>query len=158
MGCADCLRQGRLDGRRLRRTRPPRRAGEWSPEFPAPSLIRPSGRAFQCDDGGSFLVSRIDTRYAIEVILSFRHKGLEGLYRGGSKKGVESAHVQKLLRILSLLDVAQSPDDLAIPSFRTHPLKGDLAGHWSIWVSGNWRITFRFNETDVELVDYQDYH
>ena len=69
-----------------------------------------------------------------------------------------AAHVAKLLRILSFLDVAQSPDDLAIPSFRIHPLKGDLAGHWSIWVSGNWRITFRFNETDVELVDYQDYH
>jgi proteic killer suppression protein len=60
--------------------------------------------------------------------------------------------------ILSLLDVAQSPDDLAIPSFRTHPLKGDLAGHWSIWVNGNWRITFRFIEIDVELVDYQDSH
>lgn len=48
--------------------------------------------------------------------------------------------------------------DLAIPSFRTHPLKGDLAGHWSIWVNGNWRVTFRFVETDVELVDYRDYH
>ena len=64
----------------------------------------------------------------------------------------------KLLRILSLLDVAQGPDDLAIPSFRTHQLKGDLAGHWSIWVNGNWRITFRFVDGDVELVDYQDYH
>jgi toxin HigB-1 len=91
-------------------------------------------------------------------VMSFRHKGLERLYRGGSKRGVQAAHVRKLLRILSLLDVAQSPDDLAIPSFRTHPLKGDLAGHWSIWVNGNWRITFRFIETDVELVDYRDYH
>ena len=107
---------------------------------------------------GGVSVSCSDTRYAAEVIVSFRHKGLERLYRGGSKKGVQAAHIPKLLRILSLLDVAQSPDDLAIPSFRTHPLKGDLAGHWSIWVSGNWRITFRFNETDVELVDYQDYH
>ena len=70
----------------------------------------------------------------------------------------QAAHVPKLLRILSLLDVAQTPDDLAIPSFRTHPLKGDLAGHWSIWVNGNWRVTFRFVESDVELVDYQDYH
>ena len=66
--------------------------------------------------------------------------------------------VPKLLRILSLLDVAQTPDDLALPSFRTHPLKGDLAGHWSVWVNGNWRVTFRFLERDVELVDYQDYH
>jgi RelE-like toxin of type II toxin-antitoxin system HigB len=54
------------------------------------------------------------------VLVSFRHKGLERLYRGGSKKGVQAAHVPKLMRILSLLDVAQSPDDLAIPSFRTH--------------------------------------
>lgn len=74
------------------------------------------------------------------------------------KKGVQAPHVSKLLRILSLLDVAQSPDDLEIPSFRTHPLKGDLAGHWSIWVSGKGRFTFRFLDSDVELVDYQGYH
>jgi len=80
------------------------------------------------------------------------------MYRDGSKKGVQADHILKLLRILSLLDVAQSPDDLAIPSSRTHQLKGDLAGPWSIWVNGNWRITFRFVESDVELVDYQDYH
>jgi addiction module HigA family antidote len=70
------------------------------------------------------------------VIVSFRHKGLEQLYRTGSKKGVQAAHVPKLLRILSLLDVAQGPDDLAIPGFRTHPLEADLAGHGSIWVNG----------------------
>ena len=49
-------------------------------------------------------------------------------------------------------------EDLAIPSFRTHRLKGDLAGHYSIWVNGNWRVTFRFVDSDIELVDYQDYH
>lgn len=92
------------------------------------------------------------------MIVSFRHKGLERLYREGSKKGVQAAHVPKLLRILSILDVAQIPADLAIPSFRNHHLKGDLAGHWSIWVSGNWRVTYRFLDGDVELVDYQDYH
>ncbi len=104
------------------------------------------------------LVSRSATRYTRLVIVSFRHKGLERLYRDGSKKGVQADHVPKLLRIMSLLDVAQGPDDLAVPSFRTHPLKGDLAGHWSIWLNGNWRITFRFIDSDVELVDYQDYH
>lgn len=92
------------------------------------------------------------------VIVGFRHKGLERLYRDGSKKGVQPAHIPKLLRILSALDVAQMPGDLAIPSFRTHPLKGDLAGQWAIWVNGNWRVTFRFVDGDVELVDYQDYH
>lgn len=103
-------------------------------------------------------VSRIDTRYNAKVIVGFRHKGLERLYRDGSKKGVQPAHLTKLLRILSALDVAQVPDDLAIPSFRTHPLKGQRAGHWSIWVNGNWRVTFKFIDGDVELVDYQDYH
>ena len=92
------------------------------------------------------------------MIVSFRHKGLEQLYRTGSKRGVQAEHVPKLLRILSVLDVAQTPEDLAIPSFRIHPLKGELAGHWSIWVNGNWRVTFRFEDGDVELVDYQDYH
>lgn len=92
------------------------------------------------------------------MIVGFRHKGLEQLYRNGTKKGVQASHVGKLLRILSALDVAQTAADLAIPSFRTHSLKGDLAGHWSIWVDGHWRVTFRFVDTDVELVDYQDYH
>ena len=92
------------------------------------------------------------------MIVSFRHKGLEAPYRGRSKKGVQPGHVDKLQRILSALDVALSPEDLIIPSFRTHPLKGELAGHLSIWVNGNWRVTFRFVEQDVELVDYQDYH
>lgn len=61
-------------------------------------------------------------------------------------------------RILGLLDVAQTPQDMNIPAFKLHPLKGDLAGHWSVWVNGNWRVTFRFVETGVELVNYQDYH
>lgn len=99
------------------------------------------------------LVSRSVTQYTDGVIVSFRHKGLEQLYRTGSKKGVQAAHVPKLLRILSVLDVAQGADDLAIPSFRAHPLKADLAGHWSVWVNGNWRVTFRFIDGDVELVD-----
>jgi toxin HigB-1 len=103
-----------------------------------------------------YRVSLRDT--LLTVIVGFRHKGLERPYQKGSKEGVQAAHVPKLLRILSALDVAQIPDDLAIPSFRTHPLKGHLAGHWSIWVNGNWRVTFRFVENDVELVDYQDYH
>jgi len=92
------------------------------------------------------------------VIVSFQHKGLEALYRTGSKKGVRGDHVPKLRRILSALDVAETEADLAIPSFRTHRLKGDQAGRWSIWGNGNWRVTFRFVNTDIELVDYEDYH
>jgi proteic killer suppression protein len=92
------------------------------------------------------------------VILSFRHKGLELLYQQDSTRGVRPDHAPKLRRILSALDVAQGPQDLAIPGFRTHRLSGDRAGHWSIWVNGNWRVTFRFIDGDVEVVDYLDYH
>lgn len=92
------------------------------------------------------------------MIVSFRHKGLETFYRTSSTRGIQAAHASKLRRILGLLDVAQGPQDMNVPSFKLHPLKGDLAGHWSVWVNGNWRMTFRFVESDVELVDYQDYH
>lgn len=104
------------------------------------------------------LAYRVSPRDTETVIVSFRHKGLEQLYVSGSKRGVQASHVPKLLRILSVLDVAQRPEDVMLPAFRLHPLRGDLSGHWSIWVSGNWRVTFRFVEADVELVDYQDYH
>ena len=92
------------------------------------------------------------------MIVGFRHKGLRLLYETGSARGVKAAHVPKLLSILAALDVATTPDELSLPSYRLHPLKGDMKGHWSIWVNGNWRVTFRFTGTDVELVDYRDYH
>lgn len=92
------------------------------------------------------------------MITSFRHKGLRLLYETGSTKGVKAAHAAKLRSILAALDVAQSPSELSLPSYRLNPLKGDRTGQWSIWVNGNWRVTFRFVGPDVELVDYQDYH
>jgi proteic killer suppression protein len=92
------------------------------------------------------------------MIVSFRHKGLRALYESGSARGVRPDHVPKLSRILSALDVAAGPADLDLPSFRLHPLKGDRLGSWSVWVNGSWRVTFRFLESDVELVGYEDYH
>lgn len=92
------------------------------------------------------------------MIINFKHKGLETLYRTGSSRGVQLAHVPKLSRILAALDAAVSVSELNHPGYKLHPLKGALKGHWSIWVTGNWRITFRFAGADVELVDYQDYH
>ena len=92
------------------------------------------------------------------MIVGFRHKGLETLYRTGSTRGVQAAHVPKLLRILAALDAASSPTELNQPGYTLHSLKGGLKGHWSVWVNGNWRVTFRFTGADVELVDYQDYH
>ena len=92
------------------------------------------------------------------MILSFRHKGLEILYRTGSTRGVQVSHAPKLLRILAALDAACSPVELNQPGYRLHPLKGILKDHWSVWVNGNWRVTFHFAGTDAELVDYLDYH
>jgi proteic killer suppression protein len=92
------------------------------------------------------------------MIIGFRHKGLEQFFSTGSTRGVQAAHAKKLRSILGLLDVAAGPADMNLPSFKLHALKGDLKGHWSVWVNGNWRVTFRFEGMDVELVDYQDYH
>jgi proteic killer suppression protein len=92
------------------------------------------------------------------MIIGFRHKGLEIFYRTGSQRGIQAAHAKKLQIILAMLDVAKEPRDIDLPALRLHPLKGDLKGHWSVWVNGNWRVTFRFDGPDVELVDYQDYH
>ena len=92
------------------------------------------------------------------MIVSFRHKGLEVLYRTGSARDVQAAHASKLIRILAALDAAATTAELNQPGYQLHPLKGILKGHWSILVNGNWRVTFRFIGADVELVDYQDYH
>ncbi|WP_084085819.1 type II toxin-antitoxin system RelE/ParE family toxin [Cupriavidus sp. USMAA2-4] len=89
------------------------------------------------------------------MIVSFRHKGLETLYRTGSARGILASHAARLKRLLAALDAASSASDLNHPGYKLHQLRGDLNGHWSIWVNGNWRVTFRFVGTDVELVDYQ---
>ncbi len=60
--------------------------------------------------------------------------------------------------MLSALDAAKGPGDMNAPAWKLHPLDGHLAGHWSVWVNGNWRLTFGFEGADAVLVDYQDYH
>jgi len=92
------------------------------------------------------------------MIINFRHKGLRLFYETGSTRGIRAEHATKLSRVLLLLDSATVPADMDMPSFRLHPLKGNLAGFWSISISGNWRVIFRFTENGVELVDYLDYH
>ena len=96
--------------------------------------------------------------YTQPVIRTFAHKGLKALFRNGSKAGVQPAHASRLRRQLAQLDAATGPLDMGLPGWGLHPLKGELAGHWSIWVNGNWRMTFRFEGTDAVLVDYRDYH
>ena len=92
------------------------------------------------------------------MILSFRHRGLEALYDGRPARRVASEHVQKLRDILAALDRSRRPADIDLPGFRLHPLEGELAGHHAVRVSGNWRVTFRFEEGQVLDVDYVDYH
>lgn len=92
------------------------------------------------------------------MIVSFVHKGLERFYRTGSKAGIQPRHAEKIQRILSNLDVAKQPDDLDLPGYRLHALEGKRKDVWSVTVQANWRITFRFIATDVELVNYEDYH
>lgn len=92
------------------------------------------------------------------MIVGFRHKGLERFHRTGSGRGIQSDHAKVLARILVALEAASKPDELNLPSFKLHPLKGKMKGYWSIWVNGNWRVTFRFVATDVTEIDYVDYH
>ncbi|MDE1162701.1 MAG: type II toxin-antitoxin system RelE/ParE family toxin [Acidobacteriaceae bacterium] len=92
------------------------------------------------------------------MIRSFKHKGLEKFFTTGSKAGIQPAHAVKLRRQLSLLDRAASAEQMNFPGWALHALTGSLEGHWSVRVNGNWRMTFRFQNGDAEIVDYQDYH
>ena len=92
------------------------------------------------------------------MIKSFRHSGLQRFFETGSKAGIQPHHIAKLNRQLAALDASAKPKELDIPGWKLHELGGDLKGHWSIWVNGNWRLTFRFEGEDVVLVDYKDYH
>jgi len=92
------------------------------------------------------------------VVIGFRHKGLKKLHDSGSTQGVDPAHEKKLKRILAALNVATSPQELNLPGYGLHELKGSMKGYWSITVNGNWRVTFKFAGTDVDRVDYVDYH
>jgi proteic killer suppression protein len=92
------------------------------------------------------------------MIKTFRHKGIESFFRLGSKAGIQPHHAAKLRIMLTLLDSAKRPEDMSVPGWRFHPLLGTLAHHYSVSVSGNWRMTFAFEEADAVLVDYQDYH
>jgi len=92
------------------------------------------------------------------MIKSFQHKGLRGFYETGSTRGIRADHSKRLARMLQFMDRAAAPGDLDIPGWRLHPLKGALNNYWSLTVSGNWRVIFRFVGSDIELVDYLDYH
>jgi len=94
----------------------------------------------------------------VRVIKSFRHKGLRRFFEDGTKSGIQPKHADRLRLQLAALDTAQTIDDMDIPGYRLHPLKGRMKGRWSISVSGNWRLTFEFEDGNVNILDYEDYH
>jgi proteic killer suppression protein len=92
-------------------------------------------------------------------IRSIRHKGLRRLFEKGDTRGVPAASVDRLRDMLLAIDTAEAIGDLdVLPGWRLHPLKGKLAGRWSLTVTGNWRLTFRFEHGDALDLDLVDYH
>lgn len=92
------------------------------------------------------------------MIKSIRHKGLRTLFETGSLAGVQPHHGKRLRLQLAALDTAHTIEDMNMPGFRLHALKGDQASRWSIAVSGNWRMTFEFRDGNAHVLDYEDYH
>ena len=92
------------------------------------------------------------------MVRSFRRRGLEAHYEDRTARRVAPEHVQKLRDILAGLDRSRGPADMDLPGFRLHSLRGALAGHHAVRVSGNWRVTFRFEDGHALDVDYVDYH
>jgi len=92
------------------------------------------------------------------VIRSFRHRGLKRLFEDGDPSRIRPDLAERVENILSVLNAASAPQDLNLPGYRLHPLKGDRKGHWAVTVRANWRIVFRFKDGDAVDVDFVDYH
>ncbi len=91
------------------------------------------------------------------MVKTFRHKGLQRFFEPGSLAGVQPHHASRLQMQLAALDTSQQIEDMSIPGFRLHPLKGREKGRWSIWVNGSWRLTFEFRDGDACVLDYENY-
>ena len=92
------------------------------------------------------------------MIQSFRHKGLKRLYDSDDARGVLAEHTEKLRNILARLDAATTAEDMDLPGFQLHALRGGLKGFWAVTVRANWRVIFRFADGRAHDVDYLDYH
>ena len=92
------------------------------------------------------------------MIRQFRHRGLRRLFEDDDRRGLDARLVEKIRRVLARLDHATRPEQMGLPGWRLHPLKGELAGFWSITISANWRLVFRFDGADATDVDLVDYH
>lgn len=92
------------------------------------------------------------------MIKTFAHKGLYKFFETGSTVGIQAIHAKRLNLILTTLDQAARIEDMGLPGFRLHPLRGDKKGLWAVSVSGNWRVTFRFEDGYAYVLNYVDYH
>lgn len=92
------------------------------------------------------------------MIKSFRHKGLKDFFETGSKRGISAALANRIALRLDALDAAAAVTDVNLPGFDLHELQGERAGTWSVKVTGNWRITFKFRAGDADDVELEDYH
>lgn len=93
------------------------------------------------------------------MIKGFKHKGLKRLFENNEPQGIPAGQSQKLLDVLAAIDTAEEPGEVGLfPGWRLHPLKGNLKGFWSVTISGNWRVVFRFEKGDAHDLDLIDYH
>lgn len=92
------------------------------------------------------------------MIRSFKHKGLAKFFKSGSTAGIQAVHAKRLRLIMGRLNAASVVRDMKLPGLRLHELTANRTGTWSVTVSGNWRVTFLFENGDAEIVNYEDYH
>lgn len=92
------------------------------------------------------------------MIRAFRHRGLERFFTKGDHRGIPAQFASRLERMLDRLDAATKPEDMSLPGYKFHPLKGERKGTYAVSVSGNWRLTFEFDGEDATVVDLEDYH
>lgn len=92
------------------------------------------------------------------MIRNFKHKGLAKFFENGNTAGIQAKHANKLRLILGRLNVSIKPQDMNLPGLKLHQLSGERKDIWSVSVSGNWRVTFRFVDGHPEIVNYEDYH
>lgn len=108
--------------------------------------------------GTNKLDIRVLLRYTYHMIKSWKHKGLKTFYEANSTKGIQAKHAFRLKIILQRLDAAIVPQDLDLPGMQFHKLKGELKEHYSVSVSGNWRVIYKFEAGHATVVNYLDYH
>ena len=92
------------------------------------------------------------------MIQSFRHKGLKKFFELGSVAGIQPHHAKRLRMLLAALETSTMVEDMDVPGFRLHALRGAGRGRWSVWVNGNWRLTFEFKDGHAHILNYEDYH